>query len=75
MLLTWVFTCLPIFGPAEFRLFRSNARERPKLSSLKACLIIAGVSISHFLLFAQNLLYVFYLIHREIASGQVHDFK
>jgi hypothetical protein len=45
------------------------------LSSQNACLIIARVSVTLFLRFAQNLVLFLCRIHCEIASAQIHDSK
>jgi hypothetical protein len=43
--------------------------------SPNAYLIIAKVSVAPFPRFAQNLMLFLCRIHREIASGQIHDSK
>jgi hypothetical protein len=48
---------------------------RLMLSSQNACLIIARVSAAFLPRFAQNFMLFLCRIHREIASGQIHDSK
>jgi hypothetical protein len=73
MLSTLFFTCIAFLGLGEFE----HAIQSPVYGSRylppNACLIIAMFSVALFPRFAQNLVLLFRRIHREIASGQIHD--
>jgi hypothetical protein len=58
------FASLSFFGLGELVLYSPNS-----------CLIIARVFASLSPKFAQNLMLLLCRIHREIASGQIHDSK
>jgi hypothetical protein len=55
--------------------FHSDICVRLMLSTPKACLIIALVSVALFSRFAQNVMHNICWIRREIASGQIHGSK
>jgi hypothetical protein len=68
ILLTLLFVCLAFFGLVESRLSVWGP-----CSSHNVYQITAKLSVEHFPRFAQNLMLSFCRIHREIASGQIHD--
>jgi hypothetical protein len=63
------------FRSALNRICHLNTCVRLMLSSPNAYLVIGRVSVAFFPRFAQNLMLFLYRIHREIASGQIHDYK
>jgi hypothetical protein len=71
MLFTLLFTCLVFFGLGEFGLPHSVLM----LSAPDTRLIIARVSVTLLLRFAQNLMLFFSWVHHKITSGQIHDSK
>jgi hypothetical protein len=71
MLLTLLFTCLAFLGLTEFGLSVYGSCFLPQTFFL----IIARVSSTLFLRFAQNLLPFLCRIHCEFTSGQKHDSK